>query len=66
MFTRNIGLIAGLVNTCCYPVVSVAMAVMAYLPENSQAPLGWLWVAIGAVFAAVLITTVSPRRSTVH
>ena len=38
VFTRNIGLIAGLVNTCCYLIVSVAMALVAYLPQESQAP----------------------------
>ena len=62
VFNRNIGLIAGLVNTCCYLIVSVAMALMAYLPEESQAPLGWLYLGVGAVFAAVLFGTVSARR----
>jgi MFS transporter, DHA1 family, multidrug resistance protein len=63
VFSRNIGLIAGLVNTCCYLIVSVAMAVMAYVPEESQAPLGWLYIAVGVVFVAILLTTV-PRRRT--
>jgi DHA1 family bicyclomycin/chloramphenicol resistance-like MFS transporter len=63
VFTRNIGLIAGLVNTCCYLVVSAAMALMAYLPEESQEPLGWLYVAVGVVFVALLAATVSPRRA---
>jgi DHA1 family bicyclomycin/chloramphenicol resistance-like MFS transporter len=62
VFNRNIGLIAGLVNTCCYLIVSVAMALMAYLPEESQAPLGWLYLGVGALFAAVLFGTVSARR----
>jgi DHA1 family bicyclomycin/chloramphenicol resistance-like MFS transporter len=63
VFTRNIGLIAGLVNTCCYLVVSAAMALMAYLPEESQEPLGWLYVAVGVVFVALLAATVAPRRA---
>ncbi len=63
VFTRNIGLIAGLVNTCCYLVVSMAMALMAYLPEESQAPLGWLYVAVGVGFVALLLTTVPARRA---
>jgi len=62
VFNRNIGLIAGLVNTCCYLIVSVAMALMAYLPEESQAPLGWLYVAVGVAFVVLLLTTVSARR----
>jgi hypothetical protein len=44
-------------------IVSVAMAVMAYVPEESQAPLGWLYIAVGVVFVAILLTTV-PRRRT--
>jgi len=38
------------------------MALMAYLPEESQAPLGWLYLGVGALFAAVLFGTVSARR----
>jgi MFS transporter, DHA1 family, multidrug resistance protein len=63
VFSRNIGLIAGLVNTCCYLIVSAAMALMAYVPEESQAPLGWLYVAVGVMFAAILITTVPRQRA---
>jgi MFS transporter, DHA1 family, multidrug resistance protein len=61
VFTCNIGLIGGLVNTCYYLVVSVAMTLMAYLPEESQAPLGWLYVGIGVMFAALLFATVSSQ-----
>lgn len=63
VFTRNIGLIAGLVNTCCYLIVSMAMALMAYLPEESQAPLGWLYVGVGVVFVGVLLATMPSARS---
>ena len=63
VFTRNIGLIAGLVNTCCYLIVSAAMALMAYLPEESQAPLGWLYVAVGLVFLGLLLATLRSARS---
>lgn len=62
VFTRNIGLIAGLVNTCCYLVVSAAMALMAYLPEESQAPLGWLYIVVGLLFAALLFSTMPSGR----
>jgi DHA1 family bicyclomycin/chloramphenicol resistance-like MFS transporter len=61
VFTRSIGLIAGLVNTCCYLVVTIAMALVAYLPEESQAPLGWLYVGAGVLFVALLLTTVRSR-----
>ncbi len=63
VFTRNLGLISGLVSTCSYLVVSAAMALMAYLPEESQAPLGWLYVGVGVVFAALLAMTTSLRRA---
>jgi DHA1 family bicyclomycin/chloramphenicol resistance-like MFS transporter len=59
VFTRNIGLIAGLVNTCCYLSITMAMALMAYLPEQSQAPLGWFYLGAGALFTAILLATVS-------
>jgi DHA1 family bicyclomycin/chloramphenicol resistance-like MFS transporter len=62
VFSRNIGLVGGLVNTCCYLIVSAAMALMAYLPENSQAPLGWLYVGVGVVFAGLLVTAVALKR----
>ncbi len=62
VFSRNIGLVGGLVNTCCYLIVSAAMALMAYLPENSQAPLGWLYVGVGVVFAGLLFTAVALQR----
>jgi DHA1 family bicyclomycin/chloramphenicol resistance-like MFS transporter len=62
VFSRNVGLISGLVNTCCYLIVSMAMALTAYLPEESQAPLGWFYVGVGVLFAALLMATVSKRR----
>lgn len=62
VFSRNIGLVGGLVNTCCYLIVSLAMALMAYLPEESQAPLGWLYVGVGVVFAGLLVTTMVLQR----
>jgi DHA1 family bicyclomycin/chloramphenicol resistance-like MFS transporter len=62
VFSRNIGLVGGLINTCCYLIVSLAMALMAYLPENSQAPLGWLYVGVGVVFAGLLVSTVALQR----
>ena len=63
VFSRNIGLVGGLVNTCCYLIVSMAMALMAYLPEESQAPLGSLYVGVGVVFAVLLFATVAFQRN---
>jgi DHA1 family bicyclomycin/chloramphenicol resistance-like MFS transporter len=58
VFSRNIGLITGLISTFCYGSIAVAMALMAWLPERSQAPLGWFYVAAAVGLVAVLMTTV--------
>ena len=60
--SRNLGLVTGLVKPCCYLAASVTMGVMAYLPEDSQGTLGWLYVGIGVVFAAFLWAMVPSRR----
>ena len=52
VFKRNIGLVTGLINTVCYVSITLASALVAWLPESSQAPLGWLYVG-----AAIGITT---------
>ncbi len=57
VFTHNIGLITGLISTFCYGAISVAMALMAWLPERSQAPLGWFYVAAAGGLVTVLMTT---------
>ena len=58
VFSRNIGLVTGLISTFCYGSIAVAMALMAWLPERSQAPLGWFYVAAAVGLVAVLMTTV--------
>jgi DHA1 family bicyclomycin/chloramphenicol resistance-like MFS transporter len=63
LFTRNLGLIGGVVTAACYLVVSAAMAVAGVLPENSQAPLGWLYLVLGAGAGILLLLTTSARRS---
>jgi MFS transporter, DHA1 family, multidrug resistance protein len=65
VFARNIGLIAGLVSTCCYLSITIAMALTAYLPEQSQAPLGWFYIGAGALFAAIMLATLSRPARTV-
>jgi DHA1 family bicyclomycin/chloramphenicol resistance-like MFS transporter len=58
VFTRNIGLITGLISTFCYVAITAAMALVAWLPERSQAPLGWIYVGSAAVLATLLLSTV--------
>src|SRR6195952_5972580 len=48
VFSRNVGLITGLISTFCYVSITLATALMAWLPERSQAPLGWFYVAAAA------------------
>jgi MFS transporter, DHA1 family, multidrug resistance protein len=58
VFSRNIGLIAGLISTFCYVAITGAMALVAWLPEQTQEPLGWLYVAIAVGLITLLLTTV--------
>jgi DHA1 family bicyclomycin/chloramphenicol resistance-like MFS transporter len=37
--------------------MTLATALMAWLPERSQAPLGWFYVAAAAALVTVLMTT---------
>ncbi|WP_240498326.1 multidrug effflux MFS transporter [Williamsia sp. 1135] len=62
LFSRNLGLIGGVISAGCYLIVSVAMAGAGILPENSQAPLGWLYLGIGLGAGILLMWTTSARR----
>jgi DHA1 family bicyclomycin/chloramphenicol resistance-like MFS transporter len=57
VFSRNLGLVTGLISTFCYVSITLATALMAWLPERSQAPLGWFYVAAAAGLVAVLVFT---------
>jgi MFS transporter, DHA1 family, multidrug resistance protein len=63
LFSRNLGLLGGFISSLCYLAVSVTMALAAYLPETSQAPLGWVYLAIGTI-AALLLGTSLPGEET--
>jgi MFS transporter, DHA1 family, multidrug resistance protein len=56
VFTRNIGLVAGLINTVCYVSITLATALVAWLPESSQAPLGWVYVGAAVGIVTLLLT----------
>ena len=58
VFSRNIGLIAGLISTFCYVSITLAMALVAWLPEQSQAPMGWIYVAAATAIATLVLTMV--------
>lgn len=49
LFSKNLGLLGGFTSAVCCFAVSGTMAVAAYLPESSQAPMGWVFVVLGAL-----------------
>lgn len=61
VYSRNVGLITGLISTFCYVAIAVATALTAWLPERSQAPLGWCYVAVGVGLVTLLLTTATHR-----
>jgi MFS transporter, DHA1 family, multidrug resistance protein len=62
LFTRNLGLIGGVVSAGCYLIVSAALAAIGALPARSQAPLGWLYVACGATTFVILAWATSGQQ----
>jgi DHA1 family bicyclomycin/chloramphenicol resistance-like MFS transporter len=65
LFSSNLGLLGGFISSLCCLAVSVTMALAAYLPETSQAPLGWVYLAIStiaAVLLAISLQRTSPAR----
>lgn len=63
LFANSLGLLGGFISSLCYLAVSVTMALAAYLPESSQAPLGWLYLAIGTATAFVLGISLPVQKS---
>lgn len=63
LFSRNLGLVGGVVSAGCYLIVSAAMAVVGALPERSQASLGWMYLVCGVVAFALLRWATSHRRT---
>lgn len=63
VFTDRLGLISGLVSTVCSLVISMTMVYAAVTPADSLAPIGWLYVAIGALSILLLFTATSSRRT---
>ncbi|MDT5136715.1 MAG: transporter, family, multidrug resistance protein [Mycobacterium sp.] len=64
LFTRNLGLVGGVISAGAYLIITAAMAVVGVLPERSQTPLGWLYVACGAITFGLLAWATSGRRPT--
>jgi DHA1 family bicyclomycin/chloramphenicol resistance-like MFS transporter len=64
LFTRNLGLLGGAVTAICYLAISATTALVAYLPQQTQAPLGWVYAVLG-LFAAVLLLFSLPKKAAV-
>jgi DHA1 family bicyclomycin/chloramphenicol resistance-like MFS transporter len=62
LFSRNLGLVGGIVSAGCYLIVSASMAVVGALPERSQAPLGWLYIVCGSTAFVLLGWATASRR----
>lgn len=62
LFERDHGLIGGLISALCYLAVSGAMAIAAVLPEATQAPIGWLYLALCAIAGALLAISLPAAR----
>ena len=62
LFERDLGLMGGLVSAVCYLCVSATMGAAALLPDNSQAPLGALYLGLGVLGAILLGWAMLPRR----
>jgi MFS transporter, DHA1 family, multidrug resistance protein len=63
LFSRNLGLVGGIVSAGCYLIVSAALALVGALPEKTQAPLGWLYITCGITALALLGWATSSRRA---
>lgn len=61
-FAKNLGLVGGIISAGCYLMVSVVLAGVGAVPEHDQGPLGWMYVAIGLVVAALLAWAMSQHR----
>jgi MFS transporter, DHA1 family, multidrug resistance protein len=63
LFSSNLGLLGGFISSLCYLAVSVTMALAAYLPETTPAPLGWVYAAIGTVSIWLLAISLPLRQA---
>ncbi|KAA1250849.1 multidrug effflux MFS transporter [Mycobacterium simiae] len=59
LFTRNLGLIGGLVSAGGYLVVTAAMAVVGALHERTQTPLGLLYLVCGTLAFVLLVWAIA-------
>lgn len=59
LFDRNLGLVGGLTSAVCYLLVAITMGAAATLPDDSQAPIGLVYLGC-AVLGGVLLALCLP------
>jgi DHA1 family bicyclomycin/chloramphenicol resistance-like MFS transporter len=62
LFDRNLGLVGGLTSAVCYLFVAITMGAAATLPDDTQTPMGFIYVGclvVGGVLLALCVR--SPR-----
>ena len=63
LFSRDLGLIGGMISAGCYLIASAGMVAVGLLPEGSQGPLGWLYVGCGLIALVLLLWATSTARA---
>jgi DHA1 family bicyclomycin/chloramphenicol resistance-like MFS transporter len=63
LFSRDLGLIGGMISAGCYLIASAGMVAVGVLPEGSQAPLGWLYLGCGLIALVLLLWATSTARA---
>ncbi|GAA2248089.1 Bcr/CflA family efflux MFS transporter [Herbiconiux moechotypicola] len=63
LFDRNLGLIGGLTSAVCYLFVAITMGAAASLPDDTQTPIGFVYVGCLVVGAALLALCLQPAKT---
>lgn len=64
LFSRNLGLIGGIVSAGTYLIITAGMFVVGTMPEYSQEPMGWLYVGCGLISFVLLAWATSKHGRT--
>lgn len=65
LFSRNLGLIGGIISAGSYLIITIGMFVVGTMPEHTPEPMGWLYAACG-VTSFVLLAWATSKRRQIH